>query len=235
MSDLYVSDGEARSLMALDLIELERRLDEARALSTTAPIASLGLGASGPFVAAKVRRFEQAVRLNNVAKAPRKRSETSADLMRAAMDLYDAVRQMKSRVEEEAEERRLFEVDEMVLEPRLFTSRITTRVTYRYRTDVTDRWQHGAIVFTHEMPSFRGLSAPSTARKPSRARQEEAEQDRRRAVWESLRAQALQAVREYLRSGRDRAAIPQEFRAIPDRHSGGLNNYSTLFWRDQNL
>ena len=82
MGDLYVSEWEAASLKRIDLKELERRLEEARSLSTTSPLHSLGLGSSGPLVAATVRRLEQAVRANNLARAVRKRARTAAGRQR---------------------------------------------------------------------------------------------------------------------------------------------------------
>ncbi len=233
MGGLYIYPSDADALRTIDLRELERLVDEAVLQSRSGELHSLRLAGCGQYVSGRLNRFDQAIIAHNKAKAAKKRAETSADVRRAGMDLVDAVRDMKRRMEEEAQEQQLFHVDDVITTPYRFTPRMAVRVSYRWRSSADDAWNFGSITFQHEVDMRPDYTLPVTKRKPSRAKQEDELQGKLYRIWDHLRSSALYSVREYLKSGRDRAAIPETFEATTDSHSRGLNNYSTQFWREQ--
>lgn len=181
----------------------------------------------------RLYRFDQAIIAHNKAKTAKKRAETSADVRRAGIDLVDAVRDMKRRMEEEAQEQQLFHVDDVITTPYRFTPRMDVRASYRWRSSADDAWNFGSITLQHEVDMRPDYTLRVPKRKPSRAKQEDELQGKLYRIWDHLRSSALYSVREYLKSGRDRAAIPETFEATTDSYSRGLNNYSTQFWREQ--
>lgn len=231
MSDLYLARGEADALKSIELRGLERLVDEAVSQSRSGQLHSLRLASCGPFVSQRLYRFDQAIIAHNKAKAAKKRSETADDVRRAGMDLVYAVRDMKDRSEEEELEQQLLWVDDVIWTPTRFTPRLSVRVNYRWREAAEDRWTHGSITFLHEVDLRPDYMDPAPARKPSRAKQEDELQKKLYRVWDHLRSSALHSLREYLKSGQDRTAIPETFQATTDGHSRHLNNYSTQFWR----
>jgi len=149
------------------------------------------------------------------------------------MDLVQAVRDMKNRMEEEQQEQELFVVEDSVMHPYRFTPRMNVRVSYRWRGTADESWTYGSINFLHEVDTRPDYTLPTPKRKPSRAKQEDEFQDKLYRVWDHLRSSALHSLREYLKSGRDRSAIPENFQVTTDSYTRGLNNYSTQFWREQ--
>lgn len=232
MSGLYIYPNEASALKEIDLRELEKRVDEAIWQSRSGELHALRLASCGEYVSGRLARFDRAILAHNKAKAAKKRDETSADLRRAGRDLVYAVREMRDRLENEERERTLFEVDDVVYTPQTFTPRLEVRIGYRWRETADESWTHGAITFQHEVDMRPDYTAPAPKRKPPRWKQEEEAQDRLYRTWDHLRSSALHSIREYLKSGRDRAKIPATFTATTDSHSRGLNNYSTQFWRE---
>lgn len=93
---------------------------------------------------------------------------------------------------------------------------MNVRVSYRWRTTADGAWTYGSINFLHEVDARLDYSLPTPKRKPSRAKQEDDLQDKLCRVWDHLRSSAHHSVREYLRSGRDRSAIPESFQLTTD-------------------
>jgi len=233
MGGLYIYPSEADALKTIDLRELERLVDEAVWQSRSGELHSLRLASCGQYVSGRLFRFDQAIIAHNKAKAAKKRAETSVDVLRTGMDLVHAVREMKQQLTEEERERELFYVDDVVYTPHSFMPRLEVRIGYRWRDAAGGTWTHGNITFQHEVDMRPDCTLPVSKRKPSRAKQEDERQEKLYRVWDHLRSSALQSVREYLKSGRDRAAIPEAFQASTDSYTRGLNNYSTQFWREQ--
>lgn len=233
MGGLYIYPSDADALRTIDLRELERLVDEAILQSRSGELHSLRLASCGQYVSGRLYRFDQAIIAHNKAKAVKKRAETSADVRRTGMDLVDAVRDMKRRMEEEAQEQQLFHVDDVITTPYRFTPRMEVRVSYRWRSSADNAWNFSSITFQHEVDMRPDYTLSVPKRKPSRAKQEDELQGKLYRIWDHLRSSALYSVREYLKSGRDRAAIPETFEATTDSYSRGLNNYSTQFWREQ--
>lgn len=233
MSELYVSRSEADALKTIDLAELQRLVDDAVSLSRSGELHSLRLAGCGQYVSGRLYRLDQAIIEHNKAKAAKKRAETSVRALRAGMDLVDAVRHMKRRMAEEEQEQQQFYVDDLVTPPYRFTSDLNVRVSYRWRNAADDTWTYGNITFLHKVDTRPDFTLPGPKRKPSRSKQEEELQDKLYRVWDHLRSSALYSVREYLKAGSDRAAIPETFQVTTDSYTRGLNNYSTQFWREQ--
>ncbi|MFC5373787.1 hypothetical protein ACFPIF_14555 [Brevundimonas faecalis] len=124
-------------------------------------------------------------------------------------------------------------IDAAVSTPYRFTSRLDVRLSYRWRDSPDHSWTFGSITFQHEVDTRPDYTLPVPKRKPSRAKQEDELQEKLYRVWDHLRSSAMHSLREYLKSGRDRAAIPETFPVTTDSYTRGLNNYSTQFWRDQ--
>ncbi|PKP93539.1 MAG: hypothetical protein CVT77_05345 [Alphaproteobacteria bacterium HGW-Alphaproteobacteria-16] len=230
---LYVHPGDADALRSVDLRELERLVDEAVWQSRSGELHSLRLASCGQYVSGRLYRFDQAIAAHNKAKAAKKRAETAVQVRRAGMDLVQAVRDMKNRMEEEQQEQELFVVEDSVMHPYRFTPRMNVRVSYRWRGTADESWTYGSINFLHEVDTRPDYTLPTPKRKPSRAKQEDEFQDKLYRVWDHLRSSALHSLREYLKSGRDRSAIPENFQVTTDSYTRGLNNYSTQFWREQ--
>ena len=230
MGGLYIGRSEAEALRTIDLRELDRLVEDAIWQSRLGELHDLRLASCGTYVSSRLYRFDQAIATNNKAKAAKKRAETATDLRRAGMDLVDAIREMKGRLEEDEKEQELVHVDDILASPRTFTPRMSIRVSYRWRETPDDAWTSGAITFEHEHDTSSDYSLPRPARKLTTARQEDELQDTLYLVWDHMRVSALQSVREYLTSGRDRSAIPETYR-VRTGHSRYLNNYSTQFWR----
>ncbi len=230
MGGLYIHPGDAEALRTIDLRELERLVDEAIWQSRSGELHSLRLSSCGQYVSTRLYRFDQAIIAHNKAKAAKKRAETATDVRRAGMDLVDAVRAMKHRLEEDEKEQQLFYVDDVVMAPRDFTPSMSVRIGYRWREAADDAWTFGSITFLHEYDTSPDYTLPRPTRKMSKAKEADQLQDTLYRVWDHLRSSALQSVREYLKSGRDRGAIPETFR-VATGHGRHLNNYSTQFWR----
>jgi len=231
MGNLYISRGEADALKSIELRELERLVDEAAWQSRSGELHSLRLASCGLFVSQRLYRLDQAIVAHNKAKAAKKRSETADDVRRAGMDLIYAVRDMKSRLEEEEREQQLLWIDDAIWTPRHFTPNLSVRINYRWRDAAEGDWTHGSITFLHEVDVRPDYISPAPARKPTRAKQEDELQEKLYRVWEHLRSSGQQSVQEYLKSGQDRTLIPESFQATIDSYSRHLNNYSTQFWR----
>jgi len=87
------------------------------------------------------------------------------------------------------------------------------------------------IAFHHEVkPRFVYDPSPPK-RKPSAAKQEETLQKDLASEWQHLMRLALCSVRDFFREGGDGSNIPEKFQVVPDERSGGLNNYSAIFWK----
>ena len=107
---------------------------------------------------------------------------------------------------------------------------------YTSLTDTTsaeDEWKLGHITFLHKSTPWPHLGSPTSTRKVSKAQQARENEDRLVEEWDHMMRNALCSVRDFFRAGGDGKDIPVDFRAIPDRSTGGLNNLSLKFWSDR--
>ena len=104
MGGLYIGRCEAEALRTIDLRELDRLVEDAIGQSRSGELHAFRIASCGAYVSSRLYRFDQAVVANNNAKAAKKRAETATDLGRAGMDLVDAVREMKHRLEQDETE-----------------------------------------------------------------------------------------------------------------------------------
>ncbi|MGR7464329.1 hypothetical protein ACU60T_24440 [Klebsiella aerogenes] len=123
---------------------------------------------------------------------------------------------MKNRLEVEEQEDQFFRVDDLFTPPLSFTTRLTVRISYRWRKSIINSWESGCIAFIYDVL----LESDKHDRQEMLYRK-----------WEQLRDSALQSVRNHFRQGGDGSAIPRTFPVVVDRYTQGLNNYSTDFWR----
>ncbi len=231
MGEINIPDDECATLRALDMEEVDSLIGQAVREERSGDLHRLRLYSCGPYVASKLRAFEQALVDHGQAKAPKKRSETGDRVRRAGSDLELAVSQMKQRLETEERERQLFHVDDQIMPPSRFGNRLSVRVYFRFRKAVDATWSSGSITVTHDVDPRPDYLSPLPKRKPSAAKREHDRQSDLYYIWEHLMRLTLYSVRDFFRNGGDGAAIPQIFQAIPDAYSRGLNNYSIDFWR----
>lgn len=229
MGVLNISQQEKDALKAVDVQELRQLIDQAIE-DERVSIPYRLLAGCGAHVSTCLRIFGEALVGYSQSKAPRKREETRARARRAGDDLYYAVQNMKHRMETEEQEGLLFVVDDHIYTPLHFSKHLTVNVSYRWRRSASDEWLHGSITFSHTFAERPDYTAPVPKRKPSAAKQEQAQQERLYQEWEHLMRGALYSVRDFLRSGGDGSAIPKKFQVKTD-HLGRLNNHSTDFTR----
>lgn len=192
----------------------------------------LPLRGCGPYVAARLHAFEQAL-IECRSKSPAKRAEMKIRAMWAGGQLSDAVQEMKRRLETEIKERQLFYVDDNILPPFHFGNRLDVRVYYRFRRTIDDDWTHSSITFCHTVQARTDYGLPLTKRKPNASKQKADLQEKLYRSWEYLMRGALYSVRDYFKDGGDGALIPVTFQAKVDAHTRDLNNFSTQFWRER--
>ena len=218
------------ALKAIDTNVLNELIDQCLYEKRIARLRSFGIESCGPYAASHFRMFERAIAEYGGAKASKKVAETEIRARRAGSDLARAIDQMKRRLETEEEEGQLFYIDDQILPPRRFSEHLTVRVSYRWRSTVDARWEYGHITFIHDVDLRPDYSSPAPKRKRSPGKREHDRQDKLYREWEQLANLGLHSVRDYFREGGSAAAIPEVFRAKPDSHSRGLNNFSARFW-----
>jgi hypothetical protein len=230
MGAVNLSETEKSAIASIDERELGALIDQAIRDEQLGDLPKLPLSNCGLYVSSKLHRFREALSRYGQAKAAKKRSETKYSVEKAGRDLSFAVGQMKSRLEEETKDGEPFYVYDQIHWPSRFSADLTVRVSYRWRRSVDEDWKHGSITFAHKVVSRPDFSRPTPKRKPSVTEQAQDLQDHLARTWESFMQSSLWAVRDYFKDGGDGALIPEKFQAIPDSHTGGLNNFSTQFW-----
>ncbi len=202
-------------------------LDEER----IGPIHSLGLSSCGPYVAAKLHGFQQAIAEYSKAKAHPKRERTRQDALYAGDDLIHAVQQMKGRLETERQEGELFFIDDQIRPPFHLSKRLSVQVSFRWRASPSADWKYGHMTFVYDFSPQPSYALPLPKRKPSAAQVASDLEDSLYREWERLKAQALFSMREFFRDGGDGDAVPETFAVRPSPYGGGLNNFSCNFWQ----
>jgi hypothetical protein len=228
---INLPQGQREALRSIDVAQLEELIEMAVWEPRPGALNGLRLGSCGPYVSTRLNGFDRALMAHAGAKAPRKLAETREDARRAGSELFDAVREMRRRVETEEREDELFHVDDLIAPPHTFTTHLKVRVNYRWRRSLDDQWTFETITFLHDVETRRAYAAPAPKPKSSAARLEDQRQEKLQRVWERLRAGALHSVRDHLRAEGSGEDIPETFQATTDPSLGGLNNYSTDFWR----
>jgi hypothetical protein len=229
MGEINIPRNERDALKAVDTAELNRLIDQCFYEEQPAALRILRLESCGPYIASRLREYENALAERCKAKAAKKRAETESRVRHAGSALEHAVAQMKHRVDKEEKEGLLFYVEDQIMPPHRFSEHMTVRVTYRWRRAIEDEWVHGSITFSHDVDTRPDYTVPIPKRKPSAAKQEQDRQDRLYREWEHLKMLGLDSVKDYLREGGNGAEIPQAFQANTDSYTRGLNNYSAQF------
>lgn len=229
MGDLNVPHAEAEALKAIDIDMLSDLVDQCIREEKPSAVRACRLNGCGPYVASRLRAFEDALAAHQKAKSAKKRAETEYDLRSAGNDLTHAVHQMRHRIATEEQESQLFYVDDHVMAPSRFSEQLTVRISYRWRASVADPWVYGSIVFSHAVVPRPHCMLPMSTRKPSAAKIERDRQDQLYGQWEYLKGLGLQSVRDHFRRGGSGAAIPRTVQAKADSHTQRLNNFSAQF------
>lgn len=233
MGEINLSRDKQDAIKSIDTRELDKLVEEAIRYEELGDLYSLPLERCGPYVSDKLRLFREALVDHRKAKAAKKREETRDALRRAARYLTYAVADMKCRLEEEETDRQFFYVDDQIIPPYRFSERLEVRVRYQWRRTLEEQWTHGSITFVHDVVSRPDYLSPKPTGKPSAAQRERDRQSQLWQTWDQLMKGALYSMRDYFRDGGDGSKIPEIFQATVDAHRGGLNNYSTRFWRQQ--
>lgn len=230
MGELNMPRDEQDAVRAVNTDVLDKLIDRCVYEERPGALHPLRLASCGPYVASRLRAFEQALAEYGKAKVAKKLAETKDCVLRAGSDLAHAVQQMKERVEAEEKEGLLFHVDDQIISPYRFSEKLTVRVSYRWRQAIEDDWTYGSITFSYDSASRPDSALPPPKRKPSATKLDQERQEKLYRVWEHLKSLALYSVREYFRNGGDGKTIPPTFQAKTDPYSLGLNNYSAQFW-----
>ena len=228
MGIINLTAEEQRALARIDGRELDRLIEQALDHEQANPLYGLPLTSCGPYVSQQYCNFQRDLTAYREAKADRRRQETGERARRSGDRLSAAVEQMKHRMMAEAAEGQFFFVDDLLSPPLSFSDRLSFVVHYRWRKAVDDEWIRGSIEFTHSVRPHPVYTLPPK-RKPTAAKIREQEQNDRYDAWKSLTDGACQHVRDYLREGKDPAAIPARF-VVKTDGQGNLNNFSTRFW-----
>jgi len=231
MSYINLPLDQQREIAAIDVRALEAAVDKCERNEQITPIYALGLSGCGDFIASAYRAFERALAVHSKSKAHAKREQTRADVLRAGSDLAHAVEQMQERVKTEQEQAKLFVVDDQIMAPSRFSSRLTVTICYRWRPSPDAQWAYGRTAFSHDFAPLPDYTQTEVSRrKPSAAKAASDQQEKLYREWEYLKMQALCAVRDFLRDGGDGADIPESFAARASQYGGGLSNFSCRFW-----
>lgn len=142
-----------------------------------------------------------------------------------------AVRDMKSRVEAERQERQLFYIDDLIRPPIELSKQLKVTIPFSWRPSITSEWKCGRTMFVYDFAFLPDYAQLSTTRKPSAAKSKRDLEDRLYQEWERLKMQALGSLRDFLRQGGDGDTVPAVFAVRPDARGGGLNNFSCNFWQ----
>ena len=231
MSEIKIPRDECDALKAVDADLLDKVIEQCFYDERPDALRDLQLEYCGQYVSSHFRQYANALAEYRNAKAAKKRADMESRARRAGNYLASAVRQMKRQVETQEREEQFFDIDDLIREPHRFSERMTVRVDYRWRKTLEDEWASGSISFSHHAYLQPDYTMPRPSRKPSAAKLDQDRQEKLLSEWEHLKSLGLQSVKEYFKTGGDGAAIPQEFQAITDPPSRGLNNFSADFWR----
>lgn len=234
MSILYLSQHEMMAIKAIDVGEVERRVDEALDEGRPTALYGLHLSGSGSHISTRLHRYERDLASYARAKAAAKRAETRGRAWSSGRDLLYAVHDMKRHVEEQEKEVQLLQINDQITPPYSFRDRVEVRVGYQWRPTTEDAWRFGAITFFHNVDMRPDYTRPQPKRKLSAPKLEEHRQETLFGYWDHLRTLALHSVREFLKLGGDGSTIPEEFEARPARTDRHLNNFSCDFWGKSN-
>lgn len=230
MSSLYFSQHEVRAIKALNICNIERCVEQALEERHPAALFDLHIAGACSYIATRLHRYERDLANYAKSKAATKRSETRSRAWSSGHNLVYAIREMKQLVEQQEKETQLLQINDQIFPPRFFRDRVEVHVSYQWRTSVEAEWAFGSITFSHAVDMRPSYTPQQPKRKPSAAKLEEQRQEMLFRHWDHLRMLALEAVREFLKSGGDGSSIPVTFEAKPDSADRYLNNYSCNFW-----
>lgn len=233
MSYINLPSDQQAAISGVDETLLSEAVHKCLYEERVGPIHGLGLSNCGPYVAAKLHEFQQAIAEYSKAKAHAKRERTRQDVLHAGSNLIHAVQQMKGRLEIERQEGELFFIDDQIMPPFHLSKRLSVRVPFRWRASQASDWNHGQLTFVYDFSPQPSNNLPQSKRKPSAAQLARDLEDSLYREWERLKAQALFSVREFFRDGGDGDAVPEVFAVRLSHYGGGLNNFSCNFWQPE--
>jgi len=231
MGVLNLSHDEKEALKGIDEDQLDDLVEQAIRHEQMGDLYRLPLRRCGSHVGSELGSFQRALTNHRAAKSAKKRADTGEALERAGRDLTFAVSTMKGRVQKEETDGQFFHVDDEISPPYRLSDRLSVCVRFRWRRTVEDQWTSGSITISHRAVRDPDYTLPTPKRKPSKAQEEQDRQAWLFETWNYLMRGALFSVRDYFRDGGDGSTIPKEFQANPSSHGGGLDNFSTDFWR----
>ncbi len=233
MSYINLPSDQQAAISGVDDTALRAAVRECLDEQRVGPIHGFGLSSCGPYVAAKLHAFQEAIAEYGKAKAHAKQERTRTDALYAGNDLIHAVQQMKGRLETERQEAELFFIDDQIRPPFHLSKRLSVQVSFRWRASSSADWKYGHLTFVYDFSPQPSYSWPPPKRKPSAAQAARDLEDTLYREWERLKAQALFSMREFFRDGGDGDAVPEMFAVRPSPYGGGLNNFSCNFWQPE--
>jgi len=233
MSTLYFSQPEVTAIKAIDVREVERRVELALDNASATALYDLPISSCGLHLANHLHRYERDLTNYAKAKSSKKRAETRSRAWSSGHDLIYAVRDMQRAVKDQEIETELLRIDDTILPPHRFGERVKVSILYQWRRTGENPWSFGTVTFVHDVDMRPDYTLPQPKRKLSARQQDERRQEALYKHWSQLRMLALHSVRDYLKSGGDGDAIPKAFHVKADPHSRWLNNFSCRFWEDR--
>ncbi|ACX87393.1 MULTISPECIES: hypothetical protein [Pectobacterium] len=227
MNNINIPLPEIEAIQLIDVKSLRDCINQCKKNEISYPLRDFRLYSCGPYISECENRLNLAIASHQAAKSSKKRSETQFAVDKAENDLIHAVQTMKIQAEKQLSEQRLYIVDDEIRHPiGTLTRNLQVRVTFRWRESETDDWKIGSITVTHTTRPDLRHNQPV---KRNRIKAEQDNQNDLYCTWEYLASLTKCAVREHFREGKPGSLIPNRFEAVPDNHSGELNNYSVNF------
>jgi hypothetical protein len=229
----YISQQEMSAIKAIDILEVEKRVDHEIDWRQMPEFYDLNILSYGLHVTNRLRAFERDLANYANAKRAAKVDETRSRARKSGHDLIWAVRDMQKLVEDQEEETKLVRIDDSIPSPYRLSEKLQVRIFYHWRCTLEDSWASGVITFVHDVDTRPNYTLPQPKKKLSAAKKEEKRQQALYEHFEHLRNLAVNAVRRFLRDGGSGSKIPETFHVKLEGYDRHLNNFSCDFWRDE--
>jgi hypothetical protein len=228
----YISQQKMSAIKAIDILEVEKRVDHAIDWRQMPEFYDLNILSCGLDVTNRLRVFERDLANYANAKRAAKVDETRRRAQTSGQDLIWAVRDMQKLVEDQEEEAKLLRIDDSIPSPYRLSEKLQVRISYRWRCTTEESWSSGAITFVYDVDTRPNYTVPQPKKKLSAAKKEEQRQQALYEHFDHLRNLAVNAVRKFLTKGGSGSKIPEIFHVKLEGYDRHLNNFSCDFWRD---
>lgn len=226
---INITPNEKKALDSIDARELDALIDKAVNEERLGEISRLPLCQCGPYVANRLRQFDDALRASAIAKSAKNKEDKRRKAIIAGEKLSTAFYNMKDRMESEERNRELFFIDDIVRIPVNLRDDFNLCISYQFRRSIEDEWVFKSITFRHTVKTRTNFHGNRSHRKMSATERAREHQKILFDEWERLKRTALYTLRDYFEDGGDGHKIPYEFRVRTNPYDGSLNNQSANF------